>query len=212
MGSATATSVIWVGHESPLLEFGAERPARRHDHCRAPNRLAPCSPGMPLPSVEPATPPTDCGSPQTTAVASSWPRTRKANSRSKVRVGTTHRSTAAMASTWLRRNVRQLCEGGPRRWIMYFETVDLHEAVRRAARFPPGYRPGWMAARPESSGLQSRTVIVSRGFQEHRLTVQRRLFPLHSGPGASLLSCCAPKTVNCCHNRCNYRRCLLAVP
>src|SRR6516162_2807653 len=70
MGSATATSVIWVGHESPLLEFGAERPARRHDHCRAPNRLAPCSTGMPLPSVEPATPPTDCGSPQTTAVAS----------------------------------------------------------------------------------------------------------------------------------------------
>jgi len=70
MGSFTATSVIWVGHESPSLEFGAERPARRHDHCRAPNRLAPCSTGMPLPSVEPATPPTDCGSPQTTAVAS----------------------------------------------------------------------------------------------------------------------------------------------
>src|SRR6266481_1278413 len=69
MGSATATSVIWVGHESPSLEFGAERPARRHDHCRAPNRWAPCSTGMPLPSVEPATPPTDCGSPQTTAVA-----------------------------------------------------------------------------------------------------------------------------------------------
>jgi hypothetical protein len=67
MGSATATSVIWVGHESPSLEFGAGRPARRHDHCRAPNRWAPCSTGMPLPSVEPATPPTDCGSPQTTA-------------------------------------------------------------------------------------------------------------------------------------------------
>jgi len=114
MGSATATSVIWVGHESPLLEFGAERPARRHDHCRAPNRLAPCSPGMPLPSVEPAT-----RGLRVTANHSScprpWPRTRKANSRSKVRVGTTHRSTAAMASTWLRRNVRQLCEGGPRR-------------------------------------------------------------------------------------------------
>ncbi len=69
MGSATATSVIWVGHESPSLEFGAERPARRHDHCRAPNRWAPCSTGMPLPSVESATPPTGCGSPQTTAVA-----------------------------------------------------------------------------------------------------------------------------------------------
>src|SRR5262249_30745156 len=69
MGSATATSVIWVGHESPSLEFGAEKPARRHDHCRAPNKLGPCSTGMPLPSVEPATPPTGCGSPQTTPVA-----------------------------------------------------------------------------------------------------------------------------------------------
>src|SRR6184192_3917884 len=67
IGSATATSVIWVGHESPSLEFGAGRPARRHDHCRAPNRWAPYSTGMPLRSVEPATPPTDCGSPQTTA-------------------------------------------------------------------------------------------------------------------------------------------------
>src|SRR6266446_2468163 len=85
---------------------------------------APCSTGMPLPSVEPATPPTDCGSPQTTAVAAVHGRTRKANSRSKVRVGTTHRSIAAMASAWLRRNVRQLCDGGPRRPIMYFETVD----------------------------------------------------------------------------------------
>src|SRR5260221_1456512 len=68
-GSATATSVIWAGHESPSVEFGAERSARRHDHCRATNRWAPCSTGMPLPSVEPATPPTGCGSPQTTAVA-----------------------------------------------------------------------------------------------------------------------------------------------
>src|SRR6266849_4265828 len=44
--------------------------------------------------------------------------------RAKVRVGTTHRSIAAVASAWLRRNVRQLCDGGPRRRIMYFETVD----------------------------------------------------------------------------------------
>src|SRR5437899_6365756 len=67
MGSATVTLVIWVGHECQSLEFGAERPARTHDHCRAPNRWAPCSTGMPQPSVEPATPPTDCGSPKTTA-------------------------------------------------------------------------------------------------------------------------------------------------
>src|SRR4029434_9199226 len=116
MGSATATSVIWVGHESPSLEFGAERPARRHDHCRAPNRWAPYSTGMPLRSVEPTANHSSCRRP--------WPRTRKANSRSKVRVGTTHRSIAAIASAWLRRNVRQLCDGGPRRLIMYFETVD----------------------------------------------------------------------------------------
>jgi len=32
MGSARATAVIWVGHESPSLEVGAGRPARRHDH------------------------------------------------------------------------------------------------------------------------------------------------------------------------------------
>src|SRR4029453_1524550 len=69
MGSATATSVIWVGHESPSLEFGAGSPPRGHDHCRAPNRGAPFSREMPPPSVEPAIPPTDCGSPQTTAVA-----------------------------------------------------------------------------------------------------------------------------------------------
>jgi hypothetical protein len=42
----------------------------------------------------------------------------------KVRVGTTQRSIAAMASAWLHRNVRQVWDGGPRRRIMYVETVD----------------------------------------------------------------------------------------
>src|SRR6266446_10198185 len=40
MGSATATSVIWVGHESPSPEFGAERSARRHDHRHANSNFA----------------------------------------------------------------------------------------------------------------------------------------------------------------------------
>src|SRR6266566_2777616 len=44
-----------------------------------------------------------------------WPRTRNANKRSKVRVGTTNRSMAAIASAWFRRNVFQLCEGVPPR-------------------------------------------------------------------------------------------------
>src|SRR5215831_3411384 len=52
----------------------------------------------------------------------SWPSTRNANNRSKVRVGTTHRSMAANACAWFRRNVFQLCERGPC-CTLYFETV-----------------------------------------------------------------------------------------
>ena len=47
-----------------------------------------------------------------------------ANRHSNVRVGTTHRSIAAMVSAWLRKNVCQICNGGPRCLIIYFETVD----------------------------------------------------------------------------------------
>ena len=47
-----------------------------------------------------------------------WPKTRNANRHSKVTVGTTQRSTAAIASARLRRNVRQVCDGGPRCRIM----------------------------------------------------------------------------------------------
>ena len=54
----------------------------------------------------------------------SCPNTRNANRHSNVRVGTTQRSIAATAAAWLRRNVRQVCDGGPRRRIMYLETVD----------------------------------------------------------------------------------------
>ena len=53
-----------------------------------------------------------------------WPMMRNANRHSNVRVRTTQRSIAAMASAWLRRNVRQVCDGGPRCRIMYLETVD----------------------------------------------------------------------------------------
>src|SRR5215470_3127123 len=53
-----------------------------------------------------------------------WLTTRKANRHSKVRVGTRQRSTAAIVFAWLRRNVRHVCDGGPRCLIMYLETVD----------------------------------------------------------------------------------------
>lgn len=41
----------------------------------------------------------------------------------KIRVGTTHRSMAAIACAGFRRNVFQLCDSGPPR-AMHFETVD----------------------------------------------------------------------------------------
>ena len=53
-----------------------------------------------------------------------WPRTTNANKRSKFSVGTTHISTAAIASAWFWRNVLQDCEGGLRSRTMYLETVD----------------------------------------------------------------------------------------
>ena len=52
------------------------------------------------------------------------PKSWAKHSFSNVRVGTTQRSIAAIASAWLRRNVRQFCDGGPRCRIIYLETVD----------------------------------------------------------------------------------------
>ena len=80
---------------------------------------------MPRRSAVPATPPWDAWLPRTReAVGDRGSRPEKANRHSNVRVGTRQRSTAAIASAWLRRNVRHVCDGGPRCLIMYLETVD----------------------------------------------------------------------------------------
>jgi hypothetical protein len=51
---------------------------------------------------------------------SACPRTTSTNNRSKASVRTTHRSAAAIASAWFRRNVFQLCDGGlPPRHIVF---------------------------------------------------------------------------------------------
>src|SRR5262249_51876451 len=80
---------------------------------------------MPLRSAAPATPPWDA---LVTANHKScrrqWLTTKKANRHSNVRVGTRQRSIATIASAWLRRNVRHVCDGGPPCLIMYLETVD----------------------------------------------------------------------------------------
>src|SRR6266511_5117345 len=62
-----------------------------------------------------------------------WPTTRNANNRSKVRVGTTSRSMAAIACAWLRKNVFQPCDGDPPR-TMYFETARLDHEPDRSAK------------------------------------------------------------------------------
>jgi len=55
------------------------------------------------------------------------------NRRSNARVGTTQRSIAAIASAWLRMKVPQgLCDGGPRRRIMYLLTIFGNDTGRCA--------------------------------------------------------------------------------
>src|SRR5215813_3512378 len=72
--------------------------------------------------------------------------TRTANRHSNVRVGTTQRSIAAMASAWLRRNVRQVWDGGPRRRIMYLETVDsaISNPSLSSSPWMRGASPQWV--------------------------------------------------------------------
>ena len=105
----------------------------------------PCPTGMPPRSVAPATPPSGAGSPRTiAAVVDHGPRQETQTDTRSVRVGTTQRSIAAMASAWLRRNVRQVCDGGPRRLIMYLETVD--SAISK----PSFSSSPWMRGAPHS--------------------------------------------------------------
>ena len=67
MGSATASAVRLVGLGCPSPEPAAGRSGRMRDHCRAPDRSAPSPTERPPQSAAPATPPSDAGSPRTTA-------------------------------------------------------------------------------------------------------------------------------------------------
>jgi hypothetical protein len=68
-----------------------------------------------------------------------WPNTRNANRHSKVSVGTTRRSIAAMASAWLRRNVRQVCDGGP-----FAGSCIWRPSTRRARTMNAWGAPQWV--------------------------------------------------------------------
>src|SRR5262245_26286948 len=73
-----------------------------------------------------------------------WFTTRKANRHSNVSVGTRQRSIAAIASAWLRRNVRHVCDGGLRCLITYLETVDSATSKPALSSSP------WMRGAPHS--------------------------------------------------------------
>ena len=70
-----------------------------------------------------------------------WPRTRNANKRSKVSVGTTHTSMAAIASALLRRNVFQVCEGGFHRHIFGDRRLGHLKAKHQKLAVGSGMRP-----------------------------------------------------------------------
>src|SRR5262249_10240530 len=59
-GSAMATAVLRVGHESPSLEFAAGRPPGRGGLCRPQSWGPPSPPELPLVSVPPAPLPMGC--------------------------------------------------------------------------------------------------------------------------------------------------------
>ena len=64
-----------------------------------------------------------------------WPTTRNANRHSKLMMGTTQRSIAVMASVWLRRTVRQPCDGGARHLTMYLDTVEFGDPEAKLEQF-----------------------------------------------------------------------------
>ena len=53
-----------------------------------------------------------------------WPKTKNANNPSNVSVGTTHKSIAAIAFAWLRRNAFRPWKGGVLPRTRYLDTVD----------------------------------------------------------------------------------------
>ena len=87
------------------------------------------------------------------------------------RVETTQRSIAAMASTWLRRNVRQVCDGGPRCRVMYLDTVDPAISNPSLSRSP------WMRGAPHNGFsvlMSSRNPRLTLGLPARPRDFQRQ--------------------------------------
>ena len=76
----------------------------------------------------------------------SWPSTRNANNRSKIRVGTTIRSMAAIAGAWFRKNVFQPCDCDPPR-TMYLDYRRLGglKAKHQQLAVDPRCSPLWFS-------------------------------------------------------------------
>ena len=108
-------------------------------------------------------------------------RTTNANKRSKVSVGTTHMSTAAIASAWFSRNVFQDCEGGLRPRIMYLETVDCAISNPSISSSPwirgapqSGFSPAIRRMRSRSSRSTFGRPALFRDFQRQNVLKPER--------------------------------------
>jgi hypothetical protein len=108
-------------------------------------------------------------------------RTRNVNRRLECQGWCHARSIAAIASAWLRRNVRQLCDGGLWHRIIYLETVD--SAVHR--KWGPLELPGELWRWPFS--VYSRPEIASGSLQVlHAPQLRRSLARMRGAPDRAL--------------------------
>src|SRR5262249_42312397 len=96
---------------------------------------------MPPRSVAPATPPSGAGSPQTRGAGVDYDPRREPQT--GTRKGRNH-AEIDRRNTWLRRKVRQVCDGGPRCRVMYLDTVDPAISNPSLSRSP------WMRGAPHN--------------------------------------------------------------
>jgi hypothetical protein len=119
-------------------------PAHKQHHCLGPDIAAPCPTEMPPRSAPLATPPSDAWLPRTTTAFVDHGSRQETQTGTRRSGSAPHRAIAAIACAWLRKNVRHVCDGGPRGLVMYLETVD-------SATSKPSLRSSpWMRGAPHN--------------------------------------------------------------
>ena len=96
----------------------------RLHHCHAPNRSAPYPTGMTPRSVAPATPPSGAGSLQTRAAVGDRDPRQETQTSSRMSELEPRQIDRRNGVCMVAQECPPVCDGGPRRRIMYLETVD----------------------------------------------------------------------------------------